>query len=84
MSNSTPAVHDYLEANPTKHYKCHKEVDAVPVNRQDYNDLRGWELPADECGADEGYLVVYSKGTPDEYVSWSPKQQLDAGYAEIG
>ena len=41
--------------------------------------LRGWDLPADENGADEGYLVEYADGgagnVPEVtgYVSWSPK-----------
>jgi len=30
----------------------------------------------------EGYLVVYSQGTEDEYHSWSPKDVFEAGYTE--
>jgi hypothetical protein len=54
------------------------------MNRLDYNDSKGWTLPADEDGTDPGYQVVYNKGTPEEYVSWSPKAIFDSGYSEIG
>lgn len=63
-----------------------KAVKAKPMNRLDYNALRGWTLPADEDGADEGYLVEYTDGGKpnmtgfDGYVSWSPKEQFDNAY----
>ena len=66
-----------------------KLVNAEPMNREDYNVLRGWELPADEDGTDEGYLVEYLDGGkpnhPDHkgYISWSPKEQFDNGYKEL-
>ena len=37
-----------------------KLVNMKPMTRQDYNDFRGWALPEDENGADEGYLVSIS------------------------
>lgn len=67
-----------------------KIVHATPMNRQEYNDERGWTLPATEDGADEGYLVEYTDGgAPNHtgyagYVSWSPKAQFDAAYIDIG
>lgn len=66
-----------------------KEVYAAPMNRQMYNDYRKWELPEDENGADEGYLVEYPDGGnnhPDHagYISWSPKKQFEEAYTEIG
>lgn len=70
-------------------YRSHKEVYATPMNRADYNIYRGWELPADENGADEGYLVEYvDGGKPNHpghagYISWSPKEQFDNGYTEV-
>lgn len=65
-----------------------KVINAAPINRADYNALRGWKLPADENGADEGYLVEYTDGgTPNcpgfsGYVSWSPKAQFEGAYRE--
>ena len=56
------------------------------MTRQAYNDYRGWTLPADEDGADDGYLVEYMDGgKPNHpahagYISWSPKAQFDAAY----
>lgn len=72
-----------------KQYKCHKIVNATPMNRQDYNNFRNWELPEDEDGSDEGYLVEYVDGGKpntekyDNYVSWSPKEVFEEGYSLI-
>ncbi len=69
-----------------KVFQSHKKVTATPMNRLDYNVYRGWELPSDEDGTDEGYLVEYlDGGTPNHadhkgYISWSPKEQFDNGY----
>lgn len=63
-----------------------KMIRATPMTRQDYNDLRGWTVPADENPDDEGYLVEYLDGgkpnTPTHagYVSWSPKEQFEKAY----
>lgn len=63
-----------------------KEVLSTPMNRKDYNDYRGWELPSDENGEDEGYLVEYVNGSDSNhkdhkgYISWSPKEQFDNAY----
>lgn len=62
-----------------------KLVKLQPMNRQEYNDYRGWQLPADEDGADEGYLVESSSEKPNDqrhegYISWSPKAQAEAAY----
>ena len=35
--------------------KC---IVARPMDRQAYNDYRGWELPSDEDGSDEGMLGI--------------------------
>ena len=53
-----------------KHFIGIKEVDAKPMTRGEYNEYRGWQIPADENPDDEGYLVKYS----DSYESWSPKE----------
>lgn len=63
-----------------------KVVLALAMTRLAYNEYRGWELPTDEIGADEGYLVEYTDGgTPNHpdhigYISWSPKAQFDNAY----
>lgn len=70
-----------------KSYIGTKQINAKPMNRQEYNDFRGWTLPADENGADEGYLVEYvgpgqKPNTPEYagYVSWSPKDVFEEAY----
>lgn len=79
MSNDTENL------KPTK-YIGTKRVFAYPMNRADYNKLRGWELPKDENGADEGYLVEYIEGGEPNtkqfkgYVSWSPKEVFKKAY----
>ena len=63
-----------------------KLINAKPMTRQAYNDFRGWTLPSDENGADEGYLVEYINGGPantseyEGYVSWSPKEVFKKAY----
>lgn len=54
-------------------------VEAEPMTRGDYNKHRGWEIPANENPADEGYHVVY----PDGYESWCPKAQFEAAGSRI-
>lgn len=64
-----------------------KVIHAVAMTRGDYNILRGWELPADENGDDNGYLVQYADGgSPnvagfDGYVSWSPRSVFERTYS---
>lgn len=78
----TPKTEDQKMQN----YIGTKQVRGVPMNRADYNTLRGWTVPADENPADEGYLVEYlDGGTPNHpgfagYISWSPKKQFDDAY----
>lgn len=63
-----------------------KIVQAIPMTRAAYNAYRNWELPKDENGDDEGYLVEYlDGGKPNHpqhagYISWSPKEQFDNAY----
>lgn len=62
---------------------------ARPMTRQAYNDYRGWQLPANENGADEGYLVECQDGSKPNMVSlkgsffWYPKEQFDKLYTEL-
>lgn len=65
-----------------------KLIRAKPMTRGEYNEFRGWTVPADENPADEGFLVEYLDGgqanTPqyDGYVSWSPKDVFARAYRE--
>lgn len=65
-----------------------KIILAMPMNWAEYNAYRGWELPANENGADEGYLVEYTDGGKANdsrhagYISWSPKEQFEGAYRE--
>lgn len=61
-------------------YICHKQVHAMPMTRGDYNQYRGLQIPANEDPTDNGYLVIYGRGTPDHYESWSPQKQFIDGY----
>jgi hypothetical protein len=74
------------EESEMKQYIGVKLINAKPMTRAEYNAFRGWELPADENGADEGFLVEYVDGgkanTTDYagYVSWSPKDVFARAY----
>lgn len=63
-----------------------KVINAVPMTRLEYNQLRGWQLPEDENGADEGFLVEYVDGGKANhpgftgYISWSPKDVFERAY----
>lgn len=73
----------------TKTYIGIKMIKATPMNRADYNKYRQWQLPADENGEDEGFLVEYTDGGKPNvvghagYVSWSPKDVFEAAYKPI-
>lgn len=68
------------------HFIGTKVVLAEPMTRADWCAFRGWQLPADENGDDEGYLVECTDGGKPNvpgragYVSWSPKEQFDNAY----
>lgn len=63
-----------------------KLINAKPMNRLAYNQLRGWEVPVDENPDDEGFLVEYlDGGKPNHkdfegYISWSPKDVFERAY----
>jgi hypothetical protein len=63
-----------------------KVIKAIPMTRQEYNDYRGWQLPSDERGSDEGFLVEYLDGGQSNhpahvgYISWSPKSVFEQAY----
>lgn len=61
-----------------KQYIGTKMIQAKPMNRGEYNEYRGWEIPSNENPTDEGYLVKYEDG----YESWSPKEVFEKAYRE--
>ena len=69
-----------------KHYIGTKRILAKPMTRKEYNDFRGWQMPANENGSDEGFLVEYIDGGAanvkgfNGYVSWSPKDAFERAY----
>lgn len=70
-------------------YTGTKQVFALPMRRDEYNRYRGWDLPANEEGSDEGYLVEYADGGKGNdsrhagYISWSPREVFDRSYRPI-
>ena len=60
-----------------------KLVMAVAMTRMSYVTSRGWDLPENEDGDDEGYEVEYLEGGKPNiegrkgYVSWCPKEQFE-------
>lgn len=53
-------------------YAVSKMVNAKPMTRGEYNEFREWELPANENGDDEGYLVIRQR-EGDDHMAWIPK-----------
>lgn len=68
------------EGNNMQKYIGVKQVEAKPMTRNDYNDYRGWTVPADENPYDEGYLVKHS----DNYESWIAKDEFEKTYNVVG
>lgn len=76
-------------------YKCHKEVWALKIKSVDVVDDRAFlsfeggqfapirvplkYLEKAPDGVEGGYYVVYQDG----YVSWSPAEAFEAGYARV-
>jgi hypothetical protein len=71
-----------------KSYIGVKQIKATAMNRLDYNKYRGWDLPSDEDGSDEGMLVEYVDGGKANhkdhagYISWSPLDVFKNAYKE--
>jgi len=70
-------------------YEGRKQILAKPMTLLEYNKYRNWEMPEDEDGTTEGYLVEYLDGGkanhPEHtnYISWSPKDVFDKSYKLI-
>jgi len=63
-----------------RHYQCTKKVHAEPMMRKEA-EKKGLtrDIKPDNHPDEEGYLVRYK----NNYRSWSPKQDFDAGYTQI-
>ncbi len=60
-------------------------VSAMAMTRQEYKDLRGWQLPENENGSDAGYLIEDSEGEQNTdkfkgFVQWLPKSEFERKY----
>ena len=60
-------------------------VTAIGMNRAEYNDYRGWQLPENENGSDDGFLVVDPSGPKnddrhDGYIQWLPVEVFHNRY----
>ncbi|MGO3665372.1 DUF2829 domain-containing protein [Psychrobacter sp. AOP31-E1-50] len=70
-----------------KRFNALKKVNAKPMTRKAYNDLRGWDLPADEDGSDNGYLTEDINAPANMegwngYISWTPKAMFEDQFYE--
>ena len=50
----------------------------IGMTRLEYNQFRGWTLPADEDGEDEGFLVNFGFHT-----AWWPKDVVDKHFVAL-
>ena len=63
-------------------------VIGYPMTRLEYNNLRNWDLPYDENGDDEGFMIenlTNAKPNTDfseGYISWSTKEQVFLEFRE--
>jgi hypothetical protein len=62
-----------------KHFVGIKKVEAEAMTRGAYNEYRGWDVPADENPADEGYLTKSAAG----HIQWQPKDVFESEYLEL-
>lgn len=62
-----------------KQYKAHQTVHAEP-QREGVN--YGFDDSEPELAGRDGYRVIFSKGTDDEYEKWIPKRWFEEGYSE--
>lgn len=79
----------YNWGKPMQTYIGTKLINARPMDRQAYNDFRGWSVPEGEDPTDAGYLVEYLDGGQANtkeyagYVSWSPADVFNKSYRPI-
>ena len=70
----------------TKLYKPYvgsANIQATPCTLGEYNQERGWELPANEFGGTAGYHVLYMvHGTP-VHITWIPAVLFEQIFQEV-
>lgn len=59
-------------------YTLTSRVQIVAMSRGTYNIYRGWTLPIDEDGSDDGYMIQELDG--QQHLSWLPKEVFEAQY----
>jgi hypothetical protein len=57
-----------------------KQLESIPMTLGEYNQIRGWDIPANENPDDDGFIVKY----PDGHISWSPADQFLKAYRQSG
>jgi hypothetical protein len=68
-----------------KRYIGTKIINAKPMNRLEYNDFRGWTLPDDEDGSDNGMLIediggIQNTNDFNGYVQWVTIEEFNRIY----
>lgn len=61
-----------------------KEINATPMNRGDYNALRGWVVPSGENPEDDGFLVEYVDGGTANHPDFSGYRLVTEGCFRAG
>lgn len=62
-------------------YRQTKLVNAYPMSRADYYDLRGWRVPDNENPLDKGMLVVTDEDEDNEHLCWKTMEVFNRHYA---
>jgi len=65
------------KSKDVKQYTCIKSVKAEPCDLYTAQEVMGRKFYKDDCDNMMGYLVEYEDG----YISWSPKDVFEKGYA---
>lgn len=63
-----------------KRYIAIKMVKAYPMLRLSYNLLRGWDLPSDENGDDDGFFL---ENVETGAVCWKTKEEFLTNYKDL-
>lgn len=82
------------EGLPFKRYQSVKQVDATPMTDKDYNQAlikipdykkksNGGVRISNPYTVRDGYMVIYNRGQPGEFISWTPKDEFEMGNAEV-